>query len=787
MKAPKVYEDTNEYHPTRTSRQSDRGFLSSYHRPHRFNFKAAAQQDPQRMRYNQQQHVDAINLARNNVHIRKERVVLNASTLFNKGTGNSSNYKQILVFPLSDIKALKERHSNGSKVNINERKIAELPHPTAFPEGRRELKLTGYQVEEVNDLDVQGSENYGRQDFLSNPRSTYVNPRLFNEKIHSLSSSENEGDLRALSELIGKNPNVQLQGLKKLLHDTPEVKLVLSDMLDGPPEAFKSSKDSIPVTESTVDTNGYQFRSEVQEEPQGSSENEKQFIVEPEPASLKAIQAQLDASAQARAQEVLQKAQREALAHVQQQHKAIAAAQEQARQFAIEKIRKHNEAIGEEYLQQQHSKTAQSKSPNQVAQSRIHSYTHGGYVNLAHAPEESIALVEPQAQALIQPQSKEEYAYVTVEPSKAPVVHQALAYLHAKPQIYAPQLVEPTPIYQHISVSAKPDLQHGLLKVSEDSKKAYGTEHDEVSRTKCKNYVDEKLRSFRQQFCNHAGRGKYDNRNSSSSGDEFILELNCAKIETARNFFSAKLKQMYKTNRKEFFSLCFFNMSSPNLVLKNEFHFSNNITWFNDNLSRQKRDVHDSLDYTVSNTTDYDYYYYDTDNGGTSYKDYTTFPNLEQNSTSQTVPIINNTNDHDAEMLGTAERLVIKHYVPSRKRRPVHHFHNHKPEHVPYVLKRNPTNHNSKFPHSSVLSSYNKDIKKVIPTKGAEPANIIVINNSNDNHNHGSDVNLHKPVNHKRPVYRKPKRPVHRKPSLKRLRMVSKKVDILLSKLNHAL
>lgn len=546
---------------------------------------------------------------------------------------------------------LKNLHSR------KERVATVTPHPIAaalLENTKRNIHILPVTVAQPQNLlrvarKLTPSNYQEEEEFRPTP--TYVEP------------TESEQDLKALSDLIGKNPNVQLQGLQQLLENPSHVKLIMP--VENDPSPFQVNSENFASNQHAADIN---------------AAVEEQSI---NPAISK-LQAQLDATARIQAQNAIVAAQRQALAHVEEQHKAIAKAQEEARLIAMEKVRAHNEAISQVYIHKKEDAVAEDVAPTQTAENRIHTT----------APQ---LIQEPQA-------------------------HND-AFLQA--QHY--QQVVPT---QHVVYEP---AQEELQKLAEESNRAYGNEHEDVSRSKCKTFVYEKLEMFRQQFCNHFKYSpKWAVKNETLK--DFVLELNCIKIERAKNFFSTKLQEMYRENRKAFFSLCRFNIS--NIQLTNEFVFSNNLTDFNENMLRQKREIGD--DYGND-----DEYYDD-----------------EVVSESK-----NETERVDSEILPSAEKLVATPKYTANTRFPPYHY-----------INRSPIQ---------------KD-----EYKDKEPTNVIVINNSNDNHNHGANVKLNQPVLHRPPLkhrHKKPKRTrvhkivIYKKPSLKKILSVSKKVDTVLSKLGHTI
>lgn len=761
---PKVREEDgthiNTGGATRIARQPEiQQTVSIQHSPPAFNFRTTIQQDPQKLRYYRQQQIDASNFLRN--------FALSARQLIPKQNPTVSS--QVNSSKASTTEDSKQRLPG----NANSREFgAKLPS-TRLPITqyiRNSKKLNSYQVEESEDLQVQGTEAVKRKDILANLRPIYINPEVF-KRIASDARREPETDLKALNELIGKNPTTQLEGLKQLLTENNELPLQPTVKI---PQPFQPSPSHKPIVEPSSE----------------DVETQNEYVVkQPDSGALARLQAQLDASSQAHVQNALEQARKQAQAIVEQQHRAIAIAQEKARNAAMEKIRAHNAGIfGEQKKQVASSK--EDTSP-QATESRISPYPQH---QLYYVPQ---ALQASQEIYNSDDQEHQQHAYVQEEAAHLIAEqHSPHVKVHKIP-VEIQATVEPTVESYHELVVKKPVLHHqDLQKLTEESIKAYGGDQEEVSKSKCKRYVSEKLAMFKQQFCKHLFR-KYGSRNQSSDEIEnFVLELNCVKMETAKNFFSNKLKEMYKSNRKAFFSLCYFNESSANIKLNDEFYFANNLTHFNERFIRQKRDISEvpSENQTNSDYADY-YYYYDDDYEYTDYKydnsDNKSVGNTEnQYNVNDTVQKLNQSDIEGdyGEPLGAAESLVSRRYLPKYKRKPVHNhnsykYYNHAPVYKPITIPPKKT------------PFYYKDHKsELLPAKMTEkePTNVIVINNSNDNHNHGSNVNLYNnadiPKYVKRPIKirKKPKRPLlvaHRKPNAKKIIHLSKKIENVLSKL----
>lgn len=700
---PKVHESIDESAEVKTNRHPRQPELSqktthTYHPP-KFDYKSAMQQDAQLLRYFKQQQVDTRNLAEN-VRTRKVRPA-EGSTL----------------------------HSLVSQQNLQMVPIV-VGQPETLLRVARKLTPRNYQTNDMQDEEPDAKMQSVRST-VATPRAIYVHP----------TNHLPEHNLKALNDLIGKNPNVQLHGLKQLLQNPAQVKLIM-------PAPFQTNIHNIALnTQHAADINSAVNVRIPQVSLEAASEESKELIFKPDQNTISTIQAELDASARIHAQKAIVAAQRQALAHVEEQHKALAEAQEEARRVAMEKVRAHNEAISQAYAQ----KKEEAVHPTQEAESRIHTLPHQ-VITVVEEPHQEVALLQAHNEALVRQQEEQG-------------IHQQA---HQVVEVPSHQLVE---VPAHIVFESQHQSQEQLQKLAEESGKAYGGEHEEVSRSKCKTFVNEKLEMFRQQFCNHL---KYVSKGAAKSEavKDFVLELNCAKIERAKNFFSTKLREMYRENRKAFFSLCHFNISSVQLT--NEFVFSNNLTDFNENLLRQKRETGDyeveygehSNDESIIDDDD-DYYYEDKIDESTTIN--SNSPTEFQTDITDTLPS------------ASAQKLVA---------RP--HFHKHKSPFYDHISHSQSHGLDSEVHRNKPAQNQIKNLKD------KEPTNVIVINNSNDNHNHGANVKfqhltphvnpvVHKPLKYRRKV---PKRHhafkvVHKKPSVKKILRVSKKIDTVLSKLGH--
>lgn len=319
---PKVYEDLNEGLSSESVRQirqlNDQSSNLKVHQAFSpFNYFSALQQDQRKFRYILQQIADT------NSMLRKKAVVIKSQLANHKGRSNSKLYQNSL--PLSSTAT------------------------------KRSTKTTDQTI--GKNLDVLKKENINRQDEYSgdNKQIVYVDPEILKqnfgfdpkvaEEIIFKAAPNNmpgsEHDLNALHQLIGQNPNIQLEGLQKLLQ---------ANFVEARVNPESGSRDHTPITEQTADIPNKQMRPNIHvnyknQQPQ-SAQSEQLMPVKIHSQALDAIQAHLDAASQAQASRAIARAEQHALAHVEAQHKAIAKAKIDAEKKALAQIAAQNQAYG---------------------------------------------------------------------------------------------------------------------------------------------------------------------------------------------------------------------------------------------------------------------------------------------------------------------------------------------------------------------------------------------------------------------------------------------------------
>lgn len=346
---PKLYEDVVEHSKnenTRTARSSESTY-KTVHQPPFFNFGASKQQDFQKSRYSEQQKMNTGTMV--NRMIKGYKYVSQPQNVQYKTVqGNTDDWQPF------DPKAPKQNNEMLEVLHhfkpVNDLKFYKpgilkdnLLLKINTPQGGR--NILNSTIMGGKDLKAQASDSVEEKIDVDNTQNGYrkiifVHPNQLHGQLKQSSSEklrlENtdanikkpEGQLTVLSDLIGKNPNVQLEGLKRLLQDDPQNNYNFP-VIQGP-EPFQN-RDQTAVTEKKVDIPNIQVN-----QADNSISLQTPHIINKD--SLEDLQKQLDEAAKIQTQQVLARAQQEAQAQVEAQHKAIALAQVQAQKAALEKI-----------------------------------------------------------------------------------------------------------------------------------------------------------------------------------------------------------------------------------------------------------------------------------------------------------------------------------------------------------------------------------------------------------------------------------------------------------------
>lgn len=180
---------------------------------------------------------------------------------------------------------------------------------------------------------VQIPKSYGdkpksRQDSFVDGQVIYVDPTYLRQNLQLATGTQQQdtpesynsfkdNQIESLKALIGKNRDVQIQGLKSFLENAPQNFQTSTTALKNP-QGFKLQKTDNIHTQlpSVVNTDAPVNISALANSPAAVSQK-----------TLHNLQQKLDEASQRQASEALEKAQEQALAHVEAQHKAIAEAQ----------------------------------------------------------------------------------------------------------------------------------------------------------------------------------------------------------------------------------------------------------------------------------------------------------------------------------------------------------------------------------------------------------------------------------------------------------------------------
>lgn len=198
----------------------------------------------------------------------------------------------------------------------------------------------------------------------------YVDPRILRKvfelknqrkQIQSRSISIEQAtlvDSNSLNEILNKNPHIQLESLRNILQD-PNQRNRIFPVIEGP-QPFQQ-KDHTPITERTVDVPNPRSKPNIQvnhDQPQDQQAHPQQHTQEDNDPVLTSIipqqgqtitkeafdqiQKQLEASSKYQVHDALFRAQQDAQAHVEAQHKAI----EQAQRAILENVQKQLQDAG---------------------------------------------------------------------------------------------------------------------------------------------------------------------------------------------------------------------------------------------------------------------------------------------------------------------------------------------------------------------------------------------------------------------------------------------------------
>nr|XP_023019380.1 uncharacterized protein LOC111508185 [Leptinotarsa decemlineata] len=315
---PRVHEDQveRESGSVRTARNPYATQKMIEYKPHVFNYQLAQQQNYLKHRYAQQQKVDF----RNGFYMRGP----SAGEYSPKDHRLSNNPS----LPTGITEEWQPFQPRITKQNIHRRPKLQIPtqFTTRVVPNSRAKGLNSKDLEGASSETVMKTQEIDRQDGPINfeREIVYVHPNVLNP--NSISGIP---DLKynALNDLLGKNPNVQLEGLKHIL---------LQEVSQNSPISPASNeqsgpKDHTPIVEKSIDIPNPRSRPNIHVGHEETPSQIVSSILQQSPAidqnSLESLQKQLDEASNIQTQKVLEKAKQEAQAHVEAQHKAIENAQ----------------------------------------------------------------------------------------------------------------------------------------------------------------------------------------------------------------------------------------------------------------------------------------------------------------------------------------------------------------------------------------------------------------------------------------------------------------------------
>ncbi|CAH0547578.1 unnamed protein product [Brassicogethes aeneus] len=318
-------------HNVRAVRNSEDHTTSSppkAYQQHVFNFQNAMQQDPKRNRYALQQQADLQNIQNlENVNTKRP----------SDRRSRSSNVPTKLITKNNDndwvpIHPENMEASETQEAVLNNLELMKVNAPSNVnnkheKRSNKKLKPMSYfQKEEGNSDKFERRQDEVDQIMsAAHPRYIYIQPNILKNnfgidpkeaqkilKSAAILPTGEHNNYEVLSDLIGKNPNVQMEELRKLLDGPMANNIFTVDNKIMPIKPIIENQDEMPGTK-VVDQN-----------------------------ILKQLQDQLDMSSKEHTSNVLLQAQQQATAHVKAQHEAIAAAAERLNKEAYAKIAAQN-------------------------------------------------------------------------------------------------------------------------------------------------------------------------------------------------------------------------------------------------------------------------------------------------------------------------------------------------------------------------------------------------------------------------------------------------------------
>nr|CAH7726712.1 unnamed protein product [Callosobruchus chinensis] len=364
---PEVYEEVEE-HPVniRTVRNPKDLHDKVFYEPPVFDYRNAKQQDPLRAKYAQQQRVDIARYYRN---LRSNEPQKKTSWLESDEDWKPFQPKVRRVRE----RGSKDYHANNTKSEQEQKFEAKRPHER-------------------------------KDSYIANAEIIYLHPNLLGNPQGS--------QLNALSDLIGKNPNVQLEGLKRLLKMNGQQGHTVSTIKQ--PQQFQQPQTMSQVHESQQPRilQQPQFSQQPAQFPQHNEELPTSISEEDvKNGALEKLQDRLNEAARKQAEEMLIRAQHQAKAQVEAQYKAI----EATRQAMFDKARNSI---------QQTTVAVPSQEPSQDSQA--YQSTPSPHHDVVLVPQPSPVPMKPivPLQGYFTTPEPEQGYILVPEPTPAPVEEQ---------------------------------------------------------------------------------------------------------------------------------------------------------------------------------------------------------------------------------------------------------------------------------------------------------------------------------------------------------------------------
>ena len=729
----------------RRTRQLSLKIQPKAYTPPTFDYATAYQPDLKKWRYFQQQRMDSINLAKvlrqSNDPVRARVLESDLKSAESQSFPTKHRWRVVPpqyengVWYIDDIL----KHSNGmyGKKEYEEKSLKAEKIETANStqeENNTLKKFRSYRVIEDGSDKINAND---RQDllylpaaYLPNPQALYAEPGAlnsanennFNKQI-TLSTGGNQRDLDALNSLLGKNPTVQLNGLKQLLNsqsanvlpqtidkeNTPIVEVThdITKLPKAPPNV-ETSFPNTAVKQSLNFGDQAVFQSHM-------ILDENNVPIQPQALSL--LQHQLDAQVQDRTKEMLAKAQEKAVEHVQSQYRALALAKAEAERAALAQIdaqnlefeKAHAHSQPEALPLVQNIQPYEEKNTNDVQMS---------------SPEQTREVVD------------QDKAGLDSASADANIQAQAYAQLVAQriptqPQDVGQETAAQEPIQSYDYPSTVPvnslTVEKSQLEDSVTHTKlqalAYGKSAAEVYSQPNEDYQDHYMQSE-----NTVGQtdSVYD-----GVSDVSIHRFNCTKGNLSCNVIWKILNsnKLHSIRRRD-------------------------ATQSNYDVYDYANDDYDYEDYVDSNITTHDDF-------NKKIVENSTFSNTTGNQTPVAEKLVatqlsdrrflldDNYDDKMVQLSEQIEDVLDRNHGENRRRffpKKLHYHDRTYSANIPYhnhIFNKHPgVHHEVPGPRKAIVVPNLDHVKKLVAEKDGKEPTVIVINNSNDNHNHGANVKI---------------------------------------------